>query len=111
MSRLKSIFILIAFVLWIVPLGAFIRASDEKKVCGGQRAICLCKGQPGNPKKLAIAHSAGTQKENASSANSSHFLAANFRNIHPLLSAKLNDYTPNHYVLTICESIEHVPKV
>lgn len=30
------------FFIWILPLGVFIKPSQEKKICGGQRAICMC---------------------------------------------------------------------
>ncbi len=33
---------LLLFFIWILPLGFFIKPSQEKQVCGGQRAICLC---------------------------------------------------------------------
>ena len=31
-----------AFFLWIVPLGVFIRPSQEGKTCGGKRAFHMC---------------------------------------------------------------------
>ncbi len=30
------------FFLWLLPLGFFIKSSQEKIVCNGQRAICMC---------------------------------------------------------------------
>lgn len=42
MQRTLSLTVLAIFFIWILPLGAFIKPSQEKKVCNGQRAICLC---------------------------------------------------------------------
>ncbi|OGX26431.1 MAG: hypothetical protein A2787_06935 [Omnitrophica WOR_2 bacterium RIFCSPHIGHO2_01_FULL_48_9] len=42
MLRWISALILLCFSIWLIPLGAFIAPSREVKVCGGQRAICLC---------------------------------------------------------------------
>lgn len=31
-----------AFLLWIFPLGIYIKVAQEANLCGGRRAICLC---------------------------------------------------------------------
>ncbi len=37
------VFSLVAALLtWIVPLGAFIEAAQERQICNGRRAVCLC---------------------------------------------------------------------
>jgi hypothetical protein len=115
MLRLRNILVVIVFVLWILPLGVFIKPTDEKKVCGGQRAICLCshiiKGKDDRSKKIILAHPPSPEKENApSGGNNGQFLAVNVNNPNPLLSAKLLHHTPNLYSLIVCKSIEHVPK-
>ncbi|MCA9394317.1 MAG: hypothetical protein KC900_08945 [Candidatus Omnitrophica bacterium] len=33
---------LISFCAWIIPLGAFIRADQEGKICNGRRLVCMC---------------------------------------------------------------------
>ena len=38
----NSVIVTICFALWIIPLGAFIKLSQEEQVCNGRRAICLC---------------------------------------------------------------------
>lgn len=40
--RIISIFIVVVFLCWIVPLGAFIESAKEEAICNGKRAICLC---------------------------------------------------------------------
>ena len=41
-KKFTTILLLFSFLMWIVPLGAYIQPSQEQKVCNGQRAICLC---------------------------------------------------------------------
>lgn len=41
-NRPFSIFILSAVFLWLMPLGAFIKPSQEATVCGGLRAFHMC---------------------------------------------------------------------
>ncbi|MCA9401255.1 MAG: hypothetical protein KC713_06485 [Candidatus Omnitrophica bacterium] len=38
-----DITILVIFLIWILPLGIFIKPDMEKKACNGRRAICLCR--------------------------------------------------------------------
>jgi hypothetical protein len=115
MLRLGNILVVIVFVLWILPLGVFIKPTDEKKVCGGQRAICLCshivKGKADGSKKIILAHPPSPEKETAPSGGSNgQFLAVNLHNINQLFSTKFLQHTPNLYSLIVCKSIEHVPK-
>ncbi|MCA9398792.1 MAG: hypothetical protein KC618_03500 [Candidatus Omnitrophica bacterium] len=42
LKKITQIIILICFVTWIVPLGAFIKPSQEDEMCNGRRSICLC---------------------------------------------------------------------
>jgi len=116
MLRLRNIFILAAFVLWILPLGVFIKASDEKKVCAGKRAICLCtkvvKAQTNEGKKIVLAHPAGFPKENsAPGGNASHFLAASFQQQHSLTGLVLSRHDSSQYSFLLAKPVEHVPKV
>ncbi|MCC6758311.1 MAG: hypothetical protein IT395_01625 [Candidatus Omnitrophica bacterium] len=115
MLRLRNAFIATAFLLWILPLGVFIKPNDEKKVCGGQRAICLCshlaRSQGSGSKKFVFAHPPGNEKEASPSGNSGHFFAADLRDPSPLLGTNFSHHTPSIYSLTVYKSIEHVPKV
>ncbi len=111
MRRIVSLIIIVIFLIWLFPLGVFIKPTDEKKVCGGQRAICLCKGKPGTPQKLAFSHPPSNEKETAPSGGSHHYLAASDHRNNSLISTKLIDYSSSLYSLTFCKSIEHVPKV
>lgn len=40
--RLFSLFLSVALSAWLLPLGAFIKPSQEKIACGGNRAMHMC---------------------------------------------------------------------
>lgn len=42
MKRITASFLFIAVVLWLMPLGAFIKPSQEKTACDGKRAFHMC---------------------------------------------------------------------
>lgn len=64
----------ILFIVWILPLGAFIKPEQESEACNGRRAICLCSHLLGKAldkqlgKVLLKQYAGGLQKENASSS-------------------------------------------
>ncbi len=115
MRRILSSIIIIMFLIWLFPLGVFIKPNDEKKVCGGQRAICLCshaaKGQTAAAKKMILGYTASSEKETSSSGSNTNFLTVDFKTINAIASSKLINHTPNLYSLIVCKSVEHVPKV
>lgn len=74
MKKLLSISITFIFLIWILPLGAFIAPAKEGLACAGQRAICLCshllaKAQNGIKAKQLIINSSAPQKENTGAEN------------------------------------------
>ena len=42
-EKIIILIFIISFILWILPLGFFIKPSQEKFACDGQRAICMCQ--------------------------------------------------------------------
>ena len=82
MKRFISLFSIVAISLWILPLGAFIKPSQEKTACGGNRAFHMCTGmsQPqkdSTPRKTAFTSNVGVEKTNSSAAGAgTHFLTA-----------------------------------
>jgi hypothetical protein len=42
MKRTLALFLALSFILWILPLGYFIKPSQQKIACDGQRAMCMC---------------------------------------------------------------------
>jgi hypothetical protein len=104
------------FFIWILPLGIFIKPSQEKMACNGQRAICLCshlvaKQEPKNAGKTIYKGSGSAQKEqNGSGGSSHHFLHAQKK---PQINKQISLYRQQQssmYSLLVIRSIEHVPK-
>lgn len=42
MKQLISLLTALMLFIWILPLGVFIKPSQEKSACGGLRAVCMC---------------------------------------------------------------------
>lgn len=42
MFRPLTLFVTAALMAWLLPLGAFINASQQKTACGGKRAFHMC---------------------------------------------------------------------
>ena len=115
MSRIFSILTLPAFFLWIIPLGVFIKTSQEGKICGGQRAICLCSAnfhnKPVKNIKPMLVNAGQVSKESSSSsgANREFFTAKFFLNtLFTQQTFCLLD--PHPTAALFIKSIEHVPK-
>lgn len=47
MRRSLVLFVLACLVVWLMPLGAFIKPSQEKTACGGGRAFHMCSMMSG----------------------------------------------------------------
>jgi hypothetical protein len=81
MKKLLAALIVISFILWILPLGYFIKPSQEKLVCDGQRAICMCymvgHKSPDKAMEPGIALKAGSSsnKENSSGGGANYFIS------------------------------------
>lgn len=41
-KKFLAVALLGGFIVWIIPLGAFIQAQQEGVICNGRRAVCLC---------------------------------------------------------------------
>ena len=114
MRRPVAYVLLILFVIWILPLGAFIDPSKEDKACGGQRAICLCShliAKHGGTHKLMMLVNPGTHKEEGPSGGASHdFLAAVGTSLRdPSFGSIVFEKFPA-YQFFASRNIEHVPK-
>lgn len=46
MKKILSSILICVFSLWLLPVAALVAPSQDKLVCDGQRAICLCRHQP-----------------------------------------------------------------
>lgn len=76
MLRSVSPLLVVCFFAWILPLGAFIRPSQEKAACGGNRAFHMCtmemsqpQKDPG-PQKVSFTGGSGVEKTNKSASGS-----------------------------------------
>ena len=112
---MTSSLIILIFFIWILPLGVFIRPSDAKKFCDGQRPVCLCAHllakQKSSPAKLAAAKHAGVEKEASSAGGGgNYYLAVGKSGISGLLLSKYFQETSSLYSLVVPRSIDHVPK-
>ncbi len=47
MHRTFSAFVTLCLVFWLMPLGAFIKPSQEKTACDGKRAFHMCSMMSG----------------------------------------------------------------
>jgi hypothetical protein len=81
MIRIIASFLILSFIFWILPLGFFIKPSQQKLACDGQRAICMCHAfvPKMNDKAmeagLVIKSAPGPNNENPSSGGS-YFISA-----------------------------------
>ncbi len=115
MVKFISIVVSIEFLLWLIPLGAFIDPAKEGWVCGGQRAICLCslvaKSHGRHSAAISFKTNPQTQKEKLN-PSSNHYLVLsrgmNFKNIQESFS--LNEDSTLYHLL-VSRTVEHVPKI
>lgn len=42
MKRFLSFVTAALFLIWIMPLGVFVKPTQEESFCNGRRAVCLC---------------------------------------------------------------------
>ena len=108
---------LFLFFVWILPLGAFIKPSQEKTACDGQRAICMCshlaapKSSSASGRMIYKSSGGETQKEHSGGGSSNQFLLTQNR---PQINKQASFYYHQQvplYSLLLIQSIEHIPKI
>lgn len=115
MRRSIYLLTLLLFFIWILPLGVFIRPSDAKRFCNGQRAVCLCAHLVAKHKsstvKIVTAKHGGAEKESpASGGGGIHYLVVGKSGLPGLSLSRYFEKTSSLYSLVVPLSIEHVPK-
>ncbi len=85
MRRILTSLILVVFVIWLLPLGIFIKPAQEKMACNGQRAVCLCtnllkKAQAKGFVASTVVRNTSSQKE-FSSGGASHYFTLALRSV------------------------------
>ena len=121
MSKVFSCVATLIFFVWLLPLGAFIQPSQEKKVCGGLRAICLCapvsqlEKSSGHARTMHLVRTGVTQESPSTSpagGGGENFLFPTARALpHPPLTEVAFSQREFLYSLLLLKNIEHVPKV
>ena len=114
MKQLLILFLLISFILWVLPLGVFIKPSLQKLACDGQRAICMCHAML--PKASAKAMDAGSSlkagavpaKENSSAGN--YFVEAKHIVVLNLFPPSILENQIFCYKNPFLGSIDYIPK-
>lgn len=41
-KRIEALIVCFSVIVWLLPLGVFIKPSEEKVACGGKRALHMC---------------------------------------------------------------------
>lgn len=114
MRRLTTFISGFLFIIWCLPLGAFIKPEKEKEACNGRRAVCLCthlikKQQKQQTVKVFL--KSGHQAEKESSVSSSHHLDLAARNTPESFGKeRFSAEAFALYSRLIIRSIDHVPK-
>ena len=117
-TRATILSAIVLYFIWIIPLGAFIKPSQEKFACGGKRAICLCnhidkESKSNSAQECSFQVNPGPNEEiNTSNGQiSQYYLATHIDSQQALNSVILNTPLYIGYHNPFFKSIEHVPKV
>ena len=118
MQRAVSSLLVIFFILWILPLGYFIKPSQEKVACDGQRAFCMCcchifKKTSNTAVKVVLScPTQGTSKETSSSGGASNYFISN-KPVMPEINLQASQWAASKIFPTLpfIRSIEFVPKI
>jgi len=113
-----SLSLSLIFFTWLLPLGVFIKPSQEKTACGGQRAICLCHASltksASKPVEQGVSYrgaGASPKQEASAGGGGSHaYLAAMLRRVSTTLLTAFNEQRFNRYTNPSLAALEHVPK-
>lgn len=77
MTKAVSSFLTLALLLWVLPLGAFIKSSQEKTACGGGRAFHMCAAMAQvhtDSGKVSIASTSSVEKTQKSASSAGNDL-------------------------------------
>jgi hypothetical protein len=117
MKRILLSFLFISFILWILPLGVFIKPSQQELACDGQRAICMCHVMmPKSSDKameagMALKAGSSTNKENSSGGGGNYFVSSKPMITLNLHAASVFDDQHLSYMSPFLVTLENVPKV
>lgn len=118
MKRLFSFVTVVCFSAWLLPLGNFIKPSQEKTACGGDRAFHMCSmmapaqiDDNSSAGKVSFTSASGVEKTQKSPASAGNdlFAAASLARTPDLIS-KLSEARLIFPSKTFYFSIDPVPK-
>ncbi len=115
MSRLLCITVVSFFILWLLPLGIFIKPSQEKLACDGQRAVCLCthvqaKAKANSIEGYGLKAGSESKEANASSGAGHYFMNAYAFANENIRMSRFEAQEFIAYRNPFLKSIEHIPK-
>ena len=117
MQRAVSSLLVIFFILWILPLGYFIKPSQEKTVCDGQRAMCMCsvhfahKSPSNTLGGISTANPNGNKEAPSNGGGAGNYFESNLSVLSVSHSTVLPDFQVEFIPsLQFISPIEHVPK-
>lgn len=109
--KLIRIIIACIFLLWIIPLGVFIKPVNEKELCGGKRAICLCTHMTAKDASAGIDVTFSPAPAKSESSSCAYpFLVLNPAKNSDQACAKIFVSSQVRYSHVFSSSLEHVPK-
>ena len=105
--------------MWLMPLGAFIRPSQEKTACDGQRPFHMCSmagkiraDDAGFSSKVNFTNASGVNagaKYSASQGND--FLLSGSAIVAPLSHSQFYEFIVHSSYPLVLHSLEHIPKI
>ena len=81
MQRAVPSLLVIFFILWILPLGYFIKPSQQKTFCDGQRGMCMCtmfmvkKAPSHSPNQISMPSPSSNHESSSSGGAGSYFVS------------------------------------
>lgn len=116
MKRSVAILTVILFFVWIIPLGAFIKSSQERLTCGGKRAVCMCSSMKYEVKSAPVAgpglksnSNDGSQTNGSAGGAGQNFVIAHSSLRNVVKVSTLQDPLLFRYRNPFRGSIDHVP--
>ena len=113
--RFLTSFVLLCLFLWLLPLGAFIKPSQEKIACDGHRAFHMCSMMMGkidpNPSPEVKFSSGGEQRTaKSSAAGGDDFIPVRFFNDFSEVEQVSVEFCRIFVSPIVSLSIDHPPK-
>jgi hypothetical protein len=107
----------VLFFVWLLPLGIFIKPSQEKVACDGQRAMCMCsvhfahKASSNPLEGITTANSNGSKEAPSNSGSAGNYFESSAAVLNVVHSSILPDFRVELIPsLQFINPIEHVPR-